>query len=149
MRWLYHLVPRDTPLPDRHTPPAFDREGFVHASHRDAVIESARLHFPPGSDLVAWQIDPRRLDASVVLADTPRGSMPHIHGSIPRDAVRARLDLSAISAAPDHVTGTKIAFVAFEGMTLLDLLGALDPVSRIASMGFDPETRVEIIGAAG
>ena len=38
-------------------------------------------------------IDPRRLDVPVEIADTPRGPMPHVRGSIPADAVRVlRLD---------------------------------------------------------
>jgi len=143
MRWLYHLTPRSEAL----APPSPGREGFVHASFRDAVAESARLHFPPGADLVVLQIDPRRLDARVELADTPRGPMPHVHGAVPADAVRATLDLTEIATAPDRVTGTRIAFVAFEGMTLLDLVGAFDPISRIASMGFDPSATCSIVSA--
>jgi cyclohexyl-isocyanide hydratase len=147
MRWLYHLVPRGTPIPDPYTPADFAREGFVHASFRDAVRESARLHFPAGADLVALRIDPRRLDVAVDIVATPRGPMPHIPGAVPRDAIRAEVELSDIDAAPDAVTGTRMAFVAFEGMTLLDLVSVYDPLSRIASMGFDRTSSCAIVGA--
>jgi len=45
---------------------------------------------------------------------------------------------------PDRVTGTRFGFLAFEGMTLLDLVGAYDPIARIASMGFDRSASCEI-----
>jgi cyclohexyl-isocyanide hydratase len=148
MRWLYHLLPRrDARLDAPYAPPGLAAEGFVHCSFRDEVLESARLHFAPGEDLVALRIDPRRLDVPVEIADTPRGPMPHVHGSIPADALRGALDLAAVAGAPDRVAGTRFAFVAFEGMTLLDLVGALDPISRIASMGFDPTATCALVRA--
>src|SRR5207302_10978470 len=103
MRWLYHLVPVGQPLVERYAPPSLEREGFVHASYRDAVAESARLHFPPGTRLEVLQIDPRRLDVPVEEARTPRGPMPHILGSIPAGAVRARMSLDQILRADDEV----------------------------------------------
>jgi uncharacterized protein (DUF952 family) len=59
----------------------------VHASYRDEVVESARLYFPAGAELVVLEIDPTKLDARIEVAATPRGPMPHIFGSIPREAV--------------------------------------------------------------
>ena len=149
MRWLYHLVARGTPVGERYAPASLASEGFLHASFKDAVDESARLYFPAGAELAVLQIDPRRLDARVDLAVTPRGPMPHVFGSIPRDAVRATLDLDAMRAAPDVVTGTRFALVAFDGMTLLDLVGMLDPLSRIASMKIDTTSSCEVVGATG
>jgi cyclohexyl-isocyanide hydratase len=92
-------------------------------------------------------IDPRRLDVPVEVAKTPRGPMPHIHGSIPVDAVRM-IDLDAVADHPDVVSGTRIALLAFPGMTLLDLVGPLDALSRIATMGFDPTTTCEVVALA-
>ncbi len=152
MRWLYHALTSEARAAwagDLYTPPALDREGFVHASFRDAAAESARLYV--GADALLLQIDPRRLEARVEVVDTPRGPMPHVHGPVPRDAVAATHALADFEAgtasAPDRVTGTRFAFVAFEGMTLLDLVGVYDPLSRIASMGFDPTSTCEIVGA--
>jgi putative intracellular protease/amidase/uncharacterized protein (DUF952 family) len=151
MRWLYHLRQRGQGDGERYAPPGLSTEGFVHASYRDAVAESARLHFPEGVALEVLRIDPRRLDAPVEVATTPRGEMPHIHGSIPVDAIREKLAFAHFMAGqtdmPDKVTGTRFAFVAFAGITLLDLVGVLDPISRIATMGFDPTSEREIIAA--
>lgn len=148
MRFLYHLLCREQLVwdaSDRYAPQSLAREGFVHASFHDAVRESAELYFPgvAAAELSLLAIDPRRLDVPVHLADTPRGAMPHIHGSIPRAATRT-LGLTELDAAPDRVAGTRIGFAAFQGMTLLDLVGPLDAVSRIASMGFEPTTECEV-----
>ena len=149
MRWLYHLLPRREALTTPYAPPSLADEGFVHTSYRDEALESARLYFAPGADLVVLQIDPRRLDARVDLATTPRGVMPHVLGAIPEDAIAATRELSEIAECPDRVIGTRFAFVAFDGMTLLDLVGVLDPLSRIASMGFDRSSTCTIVSADG
>lgn len=148
MRWLYHVTPRGTDLGDRFAPASLVIEGFVHCSFRDEARESALLYFPHDIALDVLRIDPRRLDARVELASSPRGPMPHVRGPIPRDAIAEVLPLDRVAGAPDRVTGTRFGFVAFEGMTLLDLVGALDPIGRIASMGFDPSSRISVVSAA-
>jgi putative intracellular protease/amidase len=150
MRWLYHIRPGPgSPLPARYAPASLASEGFLHASFQGDVIESARLYFPAGAELSVLRIDPRRLDVPVEIAATPRGPMPHIHGAVPRDAIVEELPLAAVAGAPDRVVGTRFAFVAFEGMTLLDLVGIHDPLSRLASMGFDETSTCAIVSAAG
>ncbi len=148
MRWLYHAQLAqpggDGPL----APSSLGGEGFVHCSFRDVVVESATRYLPDASNVDIFQIDPRRLEARIVVADTPRGPMPHVHGPIPRDAIVSVTPKSAFdpAAMPDLVRGTRFAFVAFEGMTLLDLVGVYDPISRISTMGFDATSTCEIIG---
>jgi uncharacterized protein (DUF952 family) len=114
LRWLYHAVPRDVweraPATEAYAPRDAHGEGavFIHASYRDAVLESARLYLPAGSARVIVQIDPRRLGGAVRVAETPRGPMPHIHGSVPRDAIAQVWAEDAlareIDRAPDAVT---------------------------------------------
>lgn len=87
-------------IDDRYEARSLATEGFVHASYREKVVESARLYFPAGADLRVLEIDPTGLDVRV--ADTPRGPMPHVHGAIPRSAVvRVHLisDLDSSSAS--------------------------------------------------
>src|SRR5687768_5437102 len=96
MQWLYHLVPAGTPIPSMYEPGSLSAEGFVHASYRPAVAESAALYFG-GRPVDVWRIDPRRLPAPVREAETPRGPMPHVHGPIPGEAVREVLPLSAMA----------------------------------------------------
>jgi|GEM_PF-155120 len=147
-RWMFHVAPAGAPLGDAYAPPSLATEGFVHASYRDAVATSARLHHA-GQDVEVLRIDPLRLDVPWHDAATPRGPMPHVHGPIPRDAVAEVLPLADVARAPDRRDGARIAFVAFEGMTLLDLVGVLDPISRIASMGFDPTLACDVVSARG
>src|SRR5687768_8567171 len=128
----------------RYAPPSLEQEGFIHASYKDRVRESARLYFAPGARLRMLAIDPRRLDVPVDVVETPRGPMPHIMGSIPCDAFKV-LDIDVVDDHPDRVTGTRFGFFAFAGMTLLDLVGPLDALSRIVSMGFDETTSVEVV----
>jgi len=113
-RWLFHLVRAEDlgwGSDGRYAPASLARERFIHASYKDRVEESARLYFE-ADELPALRvlaIDPRRLDVPVEVADTPRGPMPHVHGSIPVDAVRV-IGLDALDVHPDLVTGTRIAF---------------------------------------
>src|SRR5262245_8652362 len=125
MRWLFHVLTsedlsawsteRSQGSDGRYRPASLEREGFIHASYPEAVLESARLYFPASSDLRVLAIDPRRLDVPVEVAETPRGPMPHVHGAIPSDAVRV-LSLDEVSDHPHRVTGTRIALCAFAGM---------------------------------
>jgi len=152
MRWLFHIArPEDLSWAEdgRYSAPSLATEGFVHCSFKDAVRASAELYFAPAerARLRVLAIDPRRLDSRVALAATPRGPMPHVHGAIPHDAVRV-IDLDAVDAHPDVVTATRILLLAFTGMTLLDLIGPLDALSRIATMGFDEATTCEVASLA-
>ncbi len=152
MQWLYHVATaRDSAAflagdGSALAPASLAREGFVHTSYQSKVTESARLYFPAGEALVVHQIDPRRiLDLRVEVVATPRGPMPHVHAAVPRDAVRRALSIDDMAQAPDRVTGTRFVFVTFAGMTLLDLVGVLDPISRLASMTFDPTATCSVV----
>jgi putative intracellular protease/amidase/uncharacterized protein (DUF952 family) len=150
MRWLFHVLRAEDlswGQDGRYAPRSFAEEGFIHASYKGVVAESAKLYFPEGARLVVLVIDPRRLDVPVEVVETPRGPMPHIRGSIPSDAIRV-LPLDAVADHADAVRGAKIGLVAFSGMTLLDLVGPLDALSRIASMGFDETTVCEVFALA-
>ncbi len=151
MRWLYHILPTaaapslEAPADRSFAPPSLAAEGFLHASYAPKVSESAALYFPAGSALSVLRIDPRRLPCPVREAETPRGPMPHIYGPVPIDAIAAVQPLADFaSPVADEVRGVAFGFVAFAGMTLLDLVGVLDPISRLRTMGFDPEATCEV-----
>ena len=130
-RWLFHAI--DDPT----QPIVAGPEGFVHTSFFPDVEETIRVHFAGRRRPTVLAIDPRRIGARIEIASTPRGPMPHVFGPIPKDAIR--------ESKEDAVRGTRFGFVAFRGMTLLDLVGMHDPISRIAKMGFDPTTTCEIV----
>jgi cyclohexyl-isocyanide hydratase len=145
-RYLFHVcdaVPGRWP----YAPASLASEGFVHASFKDAVEETTRVHFAGRGDVHVLCIDPRRVGAKIAIAATPRGPMPHAHGPIPEDAVVRSVSLGELASCPDAVVGTRFGFVAFRGMTLLDLVGVHDPISRIAGMGFDATTTCEVFAA--
>ncbi len=144
MRWLYHLTTL-LPSTDDYAPESLATAGFIHCSYKPAVRESAGLYFKPDQRLVVLCIDPRRLTAEITIANTPRGPMPHVHGPIDRDAIREVITLDDLDSRPDEVRGTRFAFYAFKEMTLLDLVGIHDPISRLASMRFDDETTCTIV----
>lgn len=149
MRWLYHALPaQDLPTAD-YAPRSLGSEGFIHCSFQPMVAESVRLYFAetPRSQMRVLRIDPRRLDVAVELADTPRGSMPHVHGPVPADAIREVMTVDAVGTAPDAVRGTHFAFVAFAGMTLLDLVGVHDAIARIGRSKLDDTARFSFASA--
>ena len=43
----------------------------------------------------------------------------------------------------------RIAFVIYDGLTLLDFIGVYDPLTRLKTMGFLPRLRWEICAPAG
>jgi uncharacterized protein (DUF952 family) len=106
LRWLYHVrvVPKERAWP--YAPPSLTSEGFIHASYRDAVVESAALYLPREASAEVLVIDPRRLAARVDVAATPRGPMPHIVGPIPESAVAQIFSLSQFGSClrADRVT---------------------------------------------
>jgi dCTP diphosphatase len=115
-RWLFHIVERarwergDEP----YAPESLAREGFVHCSYRDAVAESAQLYFAKDAALVVLEIDPVHLDAHINVAATPRGPMPHVHGAIPRDAVRAVLSVDEVSSRDDRKRDDSLSALMME-----------------------------------
>jgi len=97
---IFHIVQRAHLVwdaDDRYRPASLATEGFIHASYRDKVAESARLYFEPGADLVVLALDESKLEARVEVASTPRGPMPHVHGPIPRAAVVEMTPIAAFS----------------------------------------------------
>jgi cyclohexyl-isocyanide hydratase len=134
MRWLYHLTTTDSPKAGP--------EGFLHCSFAGDLAESRRLHFANVSDadLRLIRVDPRR--ALDVRVEGPR-MMPHVYGDIARDA----WSFVEMNRATDLVTGTKFAVVGFARMTLLDLVGVLDPLGRIVTMDVDRDASIEVVSA--
>ncbi len=139
MRWLYHVTTTDSVARSAE-------EGFVHCSFQPDVRETIRLHYTNISprDLRVIRIDPRRVED--VRIEGVR-AMPHVYGTISDDAIVETISIDAIDAALDEVRGTQFALVGFARMTLLDLVSVFDPLSRIASMGFDATSSVEIASA--
>ncbi len=153
MRWLYHAVPpsdagrrsaSDAQMARKQRATSLRPSGddaFVHCSYADRIAESARQYV--SQDAVLLRIDPRRIASPVREEATPRGPMPHVYGTIEADAIVGEHAIS--DALPDLITGHRIALVGFSGMTLLDLVGPWEVLSRIKTMGLDPTAQVDIV----
>ena len=100
-RWLYHALVRGTEA-DPYAPPSLATDGFIHCSFAPMLRDSVELYFAGREDIEVWQLDPRLL-AHVEVAETPRGPMPHVHGVIPRAAIRQRWPLAALPSLPDEL----------------------------------------------
>ena len=74
-----------------YEPAAFGREGFIHCSYAHQVAGVANRIFKGRQDLVLLEIDPARLDCTVVDENLEGGSelFPHIYGRLQMSAVIA------------------------------------------------------------
>ncbi len=98
---IYHIADAATWLQpgELYAPAAFEREGFIHASTRAQVIQTANRIFKGQRDLLLLTIDCEKIHASVINENTEGGTelYPHIYGPLNRDAV-----ISATELSPDE-----------------------------------------------
>lgn len=98
MSFVYKLVPAGVWLRAQESgvvePAEVDRrDGFIHLSTADQVMETARLHFAHVPDVMALEIDPALLSSQLRYEIAPkRGeAFPHLYGALQAGAVvRAR-----------------------------------------------------------
>ena len=78
---VYRGSPRDT------------KDGFLHFSMSDQIVESAALHRAGESGLVLLMVDPRKL-GDALKWEPGRGDLfPHLYGALPTSAVMKVYDL--------------------------------------------------------
>lgn len=66
------------------------RDGYIHFSARDQVVETAARHFAGQTDLVLLTVDPDRLGTELCWESSRGGALfPHLYASLPIDAVIA------------------------------------------------------------
>jgi uncharacterized protein (DUF952 family) len=64
------------------------RDGFLHLSARDQVVETARRHYADVSDLWVLELDAAALGERLRWEPSRGGALfPHCHGPAPVDAV--------------------------------------------------------------
>lgn len=94
MASIFHAATREDweRAPDApYSPASLAREGFVHCSTRETLIESADLHFRGRTDLLVLGIDASALGDALRWELAPaRGTLfPHVYRPIDRRAVVA------------------------------------------------------------
>ncbi len=93
MKLIYHITEQSTwDQSNRdgiYLPTNFMREGFIHCSTREQVLETAERYYAHDSNLVLLQIDVERLQSDLVEENLFGGTelYPHIYGPLNLDAV--------------------------------------------------------------
>jgi uncharacterized protein (DUF952 family) len=65
------------------------RDGYIHFSTADQVVETAARHFSRHDDLVIVAVDADALGAALVWEPSRGGALfPHLYGTLPLTAVR-------------------------------------------------------------
>jgi uncharacterized protein (DUF952 family) len=74
---------------NQYTAASLEREGFIHCSTIDQVLQPANALFRGQRDLVLLCIDPARVQAAIVYEDCYEigQAFPHIYGRLNPDAV--------------------------------------------------------------
>ncbi len=90
---IYHITEQSTwdqAIRDGiYLPTNFMREGFIHCSTRDQILNTAERYYAHDRNLVILQIDVARLQSDVVEENLFGGTeyFPHIYGPLNLDAV--------------------------------------------------------------
>jgi uncharacterized protein (DUF952 family) len=80
----------------RYTCPSLEKDGFIHCSTKEQVIEVANALFRGEHGLVLLCIDPARVEAQIVYEDlyATGKQFPHVYGALNLDAVVDVLDFT-------------------------------------------------------
>ena len=75
----------------QYVPEAFARDGFIHCSYPEQVIEVANRLFSGRGDLLLLEIDPQKLSCPIVDENLEGGLelYPHVYGPLPSAAIVA------------------------------------------------------------
>lgn len=77
-----------------YTADSLTKQGFVHCSTREQVIDTANFLFEGMTDLVLLEMDESLVTAKIVYENLDGGErlFPHIYGALNLDAIVAALD---------------------------------------------------------
>ncbi len=97
---IYHILPRllweQALAQGEYRAVSLETEGFMHASTREQVLDTASRYYRGQMGLVLLAIDPDRVQSEVrfdpVILNGTQTTFPHIYGPLNIDAVEAVLD---------------------------------------------------------
>ena len=89
---LFHIVSSDewfTESQGDYLPKAFEREGFIHFSKKEQLLDSANRHFSNEESLLVLEVNPQGLEDDLVLEQIhgAQEAFPHLYRSLPRKNV--------------------------------------------------------------
>lgn len=99
---IYHILPRTSweqaQAAGTYSAASLATEGFIHASTREQVLDTAERYYHGQPGLVLLAIDPQKVTAGVRFDPVERGGQtmhfPHIYGPLNTGAVIAAADFS-------------------------------------------------------
>jgi uncharacterized protein (DUF952 family) len=99
---IYHILPRTTweqaLAQGEYRAVSLETEGFIHASTREQVLDTASRYYHGQQGLALLVIDPEKLGAELrydpVMLNGEQTRFPHIYGPLNLDAVVDVLDFS-------------------------------------------------------
>ncbi len=95
---LYHIVSANewsSESQGDYLPKAFEREGFIHFSKKEQLLDSANRHFSNEESLLVLEVNPQGLEDDLVLEQIhgAQEAFPHLYRSLPRKNVIRQFSL--------------------------------------------------------
>jgi 3-methyladenine DNA glycosylase AlkD/uncharacterized protein (DUF952 family) len=97
---IYHITHRqawaEAQKKGYYQPEGYARDGFIHCSTRDQLLNTAHCYYADAQDLVVLCIDPNKTVVPVKYENTTGGTelFPHLYGILNLDAVLAAPELT-------------------------------------------------------
>ncbi|MES2734590.1 MAG: DUF952 domain-containing protein [Bacteroidota bacterium] len=91
---LFHIVRKQDWLSGEdkpyYKPESLEKEGFIHLSTREQVIETARVYYKGAMDLLLLEVEISHADPVLKWESVPRSetAFPHYYGELPRTFVK-------------------------------------------------------------
>ncbi|HET6511346.1 MAG TPA: DUF952 domain-containing protein [Candidatus Kapabacteria bacterium] len=92
-RLIYHFTEQDTfersKSAGSYKPTAFAKDGFIHCSTREQVLQIANGIAPRDTPLVLLEVETSKVRHEIIYENLEGGErlFPHIYGGIPHDAI--------------------------------------------------------------
>lgn len=105
---IYHITEQSTwnqaNSDGIYLPTNFLREGYIHCSTRDQVVDTAERFYSNDSNLVLLQIDVEKLQSEMVEENLFGGleNFPHVYGPLNLDAVISAVEFNRGSDGKYH-----------------------------------------------
>jgi release factor glutamine methyltransferase len=109
---VFHLCQRIVWLNSQahkvYQPDSLVRDGFIHCSQFEQIIEVANRYFKGVPDLIMLSIDPAKLISEIRWEKSENAYFPHVYGPINLEAVDSVTDLEPDNDGTYRVIGSRI-----------------------------------------
>ena len=89
MEPLYHILSSNDwsgKSEEDYLPPSFDKEGFIHLSTKQQLLDTANRHFRQERSLRVLEVNPKGLENNLVFEQIGEAieAYPHLYQSLPQ-----------------------------------------------------------------